>query len=73
VPDPKFKILNECVTHERVIMVCLCQQIAGDDIELSPTGIGNRWIFEKFAPEDVQALAKKALRKKMKNPISKEI
>lgn len=47
-------------------MGCLCQQIAGDDIELSPTCIGNLWIFEKLAPEDVQALAKKALRKKMK-------
>ncbi len=47
-------------------MGCLCQQIAGDDIELSPTCIGNLWIFEKLAPEDVRALAKKALRKKMK-------
>jgi CRP/FNR family cyclic AMP-dependent transcriptional regulator len=52
--------------HERNNMGCLCQQIAGDDIELSPTCIGNLWIFEKLAPEDVQALAKKALRKKMK-------
>lgn len=47
-------------------MACLCQQIAGDGIELSPTCIGNLWIFEKLAPEDVQALAKKALRRKMK-------
>ena len=52
--------------HERNNMGCLCQQIAGDDIELSPTCIGNLWIFEKLAPEDVQALAKKSLRKKMK-------
>ena len=52
--------------HERKNMGCLCQQIAGDDIELSPTCIGNLWIFEKLAPEDVRALAKKALRKKMK-------
>ncbi len=47
-------------------MACLCQQIAGDDIELSPTCIGNLWIFEKLAPKDVQALAHKALRRKMK-------
>jgi CRP/FNR family transcriptional regulator, cyclic AMP receptor protein len=47
-------------------MACLCKKIAGDDIELSPTCIGNLWIFEKLAPDDVQALAEKALRKKMK-------
>lgn len=47
-------------------MACLCKQIAGDDIELSPTCIGNLWIFENLAPDDVQALSKKALRKKMK-------
>lgn len=52
--------------HEGNNMGCLCQQIAGDDIELSPTCIGNLWIFEKLAPEEVQALAKKALRKKLK-------
>lgn len=46
-------------------MACLCQEIAGDDIELSPTCIGNLWIFENLAPEDVQALSKKAMRKKM--------
>jgi CRP/FNR family transcriptional regulator len=47
-------------------MACLCKEIAGDDIELSPTCIGNLWIFEKLAPDDIQALAEKALRKKMK-------
>lgn len=47
-------------------MSCLCKQIAGNDIELSPTCIGNLWIFEKLASEDVQNLAKKALRKKIK-------
>jgi CRP/FNR family transcriptional regulator len=44
----------------------MCKQIAGDDIEISRTCIGSLWIFEKLAPEDVQALAKKALRRKMK-------
>ncbi|MBI9092473.1 MAG: cyclic nucleotide-binding domain-containing protein, partial [Desulfobacterium sp.] len=47
-------------------MTCLCKQIAGDDIELSPTCIGNLWIFENLAPDDVQALSQKALRRKMK-------
>lgn len=47
-------------------MTCLCKQIAGNDIELSPTCIGNLWIFQGLAPENVQALAKEALRKKMK-------
>jgi len=47
-------------------MTCLCKQIAGNDIELSPVCIGNLWIFQGLAPDDVQALAKEALRKKMK-------
>ena len=47
-------------------MTCLCRQIAGNDIELSTVCIGNLWIFQGLAPENVQALAKKALRKKMK-------
>ncbi len=47
-------------------MSCLCKDMAGDDIELSPTCIGNLWIFENLAPEDIQSLSKKALRKKMK-------
>jgi len=47
-------------------MACLCKQIAGNDIELSTVCIGNLWIFQGLAPENVQALAKKALRKKMK-------
>ena len=47
-------------------MTCLCKQIAGNDIELSPTCIGSLWIFQDLAPEDIQSLARKALRKKMK-------
>lgn len=47
-------------------MTCLCKQIAGNDIELSQNCIGNLWIFQGLAPDDVQALAKEALRKKMK-------
>jgi len=47
-------------------MTCLCKENAGNDIALSPTCIGNLWIFQGLAPDDVQALAKQALRKKMK-------
>lgn len=45
-------------------MACLCQQIAGDDIELSPICIGNHWIFKNFDPADIKALSHEALRKK---------
>jgi CRP/FNR family transcriptional regulator len=47
-------------------MACLCKRIAGNDISLSPTCIGNLWIFQGLSPEDVHALAKEALRRKMK-------
>lgn len=45
-------------------MACLCEQIAGDDILLSPNCIGSLWIFQNLDPEDVKALAHKALRKR---------
>jgi CRP/FNR family cyclic AMP-dependent transcriptional regulator len=45
-------------------MACLCEQIAGDDIELSPTCIGNLWVFQNLAAGDIKALAHEALRKR---------
>lgn len=45
-------------------MACLCEQIAGKDIELSPTCIGHLWIFENLNPEEIEALSREALRKK---------
>ena len=45
-------------------MACLCEQIAGEDIELSPTCIGHLWIFEKLDPAEIEALSREALRKK---------
>ncbi len=45
-------------------MACLCEQIAGKDIELSPTCIGHLWIFENLAPEEIEALSRDTLRKK---------
>lgn len=45
-------------------MACLCDQIAGNDIELSPNCIGHLWIFQNLEPEEVEALSREALRKK---------
>jgi CRP/FNR family transcriptional regulator, cyclic AMP receptor protein len=45
-------------------MACLCEQIAGNDIELSPTCIGHQWIFQNLEAEEVEALSREALRKK---------
>lgn len=46
-------------------MTCLCQQLAGDDIELSPVCIGNHWIFKNLKPEEIKALSHEAMRKKL--------
>lgn len=43
---------------------CLCEQIAGKDVELSPTCIGHLWIFQNLEAEEVEALSRVALRKK---------
>lgn len=45
-------------------MACLCEQIAGKDIDLSPICIGHLWIFENLDPKDIEALSRDALRKK---------
>jgi CRP/FNR family transcriptional regulator len=45
-------------------MACLCEQIAGDSIELPSTCIGHLWIFQNLDPEEVEALSHEALRKK---------
>jgi CRP/FNR family cyclic AMP-dependent transcriptional regulator len=45
-------------------MACLCEQIAGQDIELSPTCIGNLWIFENLDPKEIEVLSREALRNK---------
>ena len=46
-------------------MVCLCEQIAGGDIELSPICIGNLWIFKNLDPAEIKILSHEALRKKI--------
>ena len=45
-------------------MACLCEQIAGSDIELAQTCIGHLWIFQNLETEEIQALSKEAQRKK---------
>jgi CRP/FNR family transcriptional regulator len=45
-------------------MACLCERIAGKDIDLSPSCIGHLWIFENLNPEEVKALSREAMRKK---------
>lgn len=46
-------------------MTCLCEKIAGKDIELSKVCLGNLWIFQDLDPADISALNQEALRKKM--------
>ena len=45
-------------------MPCLCQELAGKNIALSPTCIGHLWIFQNLAQEEVEALSREASRKK---------
>ena len=45
-------------------MACLCEKIAGKDIDLSPTCIGHLWIFQNLEAEEIEALSREALRKK---------
>ena len=45
-------------------MACLCEKIAGKDIDLSSTCIGHLWIFQNLDPEELEALSREALRKK---------
>ncbi len=45
-------------------MACLCKQIAGKDIELSPTCFGDLWIFQNLEAKEVEALSSEALRKR---------
>jgi CRP-like cAMP-binding protein len=45
-------------------MTCLCKQIAGNDIDLAPTCIGQLWIFQNLDAEEIKALSREALRKR---------
>jgi CRP-like cAMP-binding protein len=45
-------------------MGCLCEQLAGKGIEISPTCIGHLWVFADLRPEEIQAVAESASRKR---------
>ncbi|MCB2188145.1 MAG: Crp/Fnr family transcriptional regulator [Deltaproteobacteria bacterium] len=45
-------------------MKCICQELAGDDIELSPVCVGNLWMFQSLQPEEARALAGQAMRRR---------
>jgi CRP-like cAMP-binding protein len=45
-------------------MKCLCEQLAGPDMILDPTCIGNLWVFQNLEPNDMEALATTAVRKR---------
>ena len=47
-------------------MGCLCNELAGPGVEVSPTCIGNLWVFENLKPEEMAALARAAGRKPYK-------
>ena len=44
-------------------MPCLCEQIAGGDVDLSPTCIGDLWMFQNIEPAELESLSQEALRK----------
>ena len=46
-------------------MGCLCQEIAGPDIELSPICLGQLWMFENLPQSEVEELLREADRKKL--------
>jgi CRP/FNR family transcriptional regulator, cyclic AMP receptor protein len=51
--------------HWRTIMAsgCLCRDLAGEELALSSNCIGNLWVFKNLQPEELGALAQRALRK----------
>lgn len=44
-------------------MGCVCEELAGKDVDLSATCIGDLWIFENLNPEEMGALVQGALRR----------
>jgi len=44
-------------------MGCICETLAGKDVDLSPICIGHIWIFENLAPEELKTLVDGAMRK----------
>jgi CRP-like cAMP-binding protein len=47
-------------------MGCLCNELAGSGVQVSPTCIGNLWVFENLKAGELAALAQAAVRKPYK-------
>lgn len=45
-------------------MSCICQQMAGEGVEVSPACIGNLWVFADLQPPELEALAGSAARRR---------
>ncbi len=43
---------------------CICEELAGGDVSLSPVCIGHLWVFAELAPPEVAALAQAAQRRR---------
>ncbi|MCB2191554.1 MAG: Crp/Fnr family transcriptional regulator [Deltaproteobacteria bacterium] len=43
---------------------CLCQQLAGDQMELSPVCLGSLWVFANLKPPEMEALSQAAQRRR---------
>jgi CRP/FNR family transcriptional regulator len=46
-------------------MRCLCRDVAGPDIELSSTCLGQLWVFDNLTPSEMAELTRQAQRKKL--------
>lgn len=44
-------------------MSCVCEQLAGKEVSLSPICLGQLWMFDQLAPEEQEALMSAAMRK----------
>ena len=51
--------------REKDAMGCLCEELIGKGVEISPTCIGHLWVFENLQPPEISAVAKAALRKRL--------
>ena len=49
--------------REAMAAGCLCEELAGKDVDLSSICIGDLWIFESLSPEEMGALVRNAIRK----------
>ena len=46
-------------------MTCLCREMAGENLELSPACIGSVWLFASLEQADIKALTQEAERRKL--------